>query len=63
MTRQEAVRLIEAAASRPTCSPDMGSAAGGTVSIALATISAGRGALTIATPPADLGGPSGNSRL
>lgn len=42
---------------------DMGSAAGDTVSTALATISAGRGALAIATPPADLGGPGGNSRL
>jgi hypothetical protein len=42
---------------------DAGSAAGGTVSTALATIGAGRGALTMAPPPADLDGPSGNSRL
>jgi len=42
---------------------DVGSPAGPTVSKALATIGAGRGALTVAAPPADLGGPGGNTRL
>jgi hypothetical protein len=40
-----------------------GLSAGPVVSKALATIGAGRGALTVAAPPADLGGPSGNTRL
>jgi hypothetical protein len=42
---------------------DFGSAAGPAVSMALATISADRGALTVAVPPGDLHGPSGNTRL
>ena len=42
---------------------DVGSSAGPAVSRALATIGAGRVALSAATPPGDLGGPSGNTRL
>jgi hypothetical protein len=42
---------------------DVGSAAGGAVSKALAAIGAGRGALVVARPPADLGRPGGNIRL
>ena len=42
---------------------DVGSAAGGAVSKALATIGTGRGTLVVASPPADLGRPGGNTRL
>jgi hypothetical protein len=42
---------------------DVGLAAGPVVSKALATIGAGRVAVTTAAPPADLAGPSGNTRL
>jgi hypothetical protein len=42
---------------------DVGSAAGGAVSKALAAIGAGRGALVVTRPPADLGRPGGNIRL
>jgi hypothetical protein len=42
---------------------DVGSTAGPVVSRALATIGAGRVALTTAAPPGDLGGASGNTRL
>ena len=42
---------------------DVGSAAGPTVSKALAVIGAGRAALEVAVAPDDLGGPSGNVRL
>jgi hypothetical protein len=42
---------------------DVGSAAGGAVSKALATISSGHGTLVVASPPADLGRPGGNIPL
>jgi hypothetical protein len=42
---------------------DVGSAAGGAVSSALATIGSGRGTLVVASPPDDLGKPGGNIRL
>ncbi len=42
---------------------DVGSAAGGAVSKALATIGSERGALVVASPPADLGHAGGNIRL
>jgi hypothetical protein len=42
---------------------DVGSAASGAVSSALATIGSGRGTLVVASPPADLGKPGGNIRL
>jgi hypothetical protein len=42
---------------------DVGSPAGPVVSKALATIGAGRGALTVTAPPPGLGGPGGNTRL
>lgn len=42
---------------------DVGSAAGGTVSKALATIGSRHGTLVVASPPADPGQPGGNLRL
>jgi hypothetical protein len=42
---------------------DVGSAAGGTVSEALATIGSRRGTLVVSRPPADFSGTSGNVRL
>jgi hypothetical protein len=42
---------------------DVGSAAGGHVSKALATISSGRGTIVVAAPPGDLGRPGRNIRL
>jgi hypothetical protein len=42
---------------------DVGSAAGGVVGKALATLGSGRSPVTVTVPPPDLAGPSGNVRL